>query len=67
MEELDLSLDLGVGNREKESDKETLLHEKSRCMLSQEVIDLEDSIDDDAENVYSLDLNVPTIECTGKG
>ncbi|XP_022996291.1 uncharacterized protein LOC111491562 isoform X1 [Cucurbita maxima] len=66
LEELDLSLDLGVGNREKESDKEILMHEKSRCMLSQEVIDLEDSIDDDAENVYSLDLNVPTIECTGK-
>lgn len=60
------SLDLEMGHREKESGKEILLHKKSHHMLSNEVIDLEDSIDEDAENVYSLDLNVPTIQCTGK-
>lgn len=65
MEELDLSLDLGMGHREKESDEEILLYKKSRPMLSEEVIDLEDS-DGDAENVYSLDLNVPATQCTGK-
>lgn len=67
MEELDLSLDLKIGNPKKENDKEILSYKKSRRMLSEEVIDLEDSVDGDAENVYSLDLNVPTIQPVGKG
>ncbi|KGN50224.1 uncharacterized protein LOC101221869 isoform X2 [Cucumis sativus] len=62
LEELDLSLDLKIGNPKKENDKEILSYKKSRRMLSEEVIDLEDSVDGDAENVYSLDLNVPTIQ-----
>lgn len=61
--ELDLSLDLKMGHPEKENADEILSNKKSRRMLSKEVIDLEDSIDGDAENVYSLDLNVPTIQC----
>lgn len=65
--ELDLSLDLKMGHPEKENADEILSNKKSRRMLSEEVIDLEDSIDGDAENVYSLDLNVPTIQCIGKG
>lgn len=56
-----------MGHPEKENADEILSNKKSRRMLSKEVIDLEDSIDGDAENVYSLDLNVPTIQCIGKG
>lgn len=67
MEELDLSLDLKIGNPKKEKDEEILSYKKSRPMLSEEVIDLEDSVDGDAENLYSLDLNVPTIQSIGKG
>lgn len=66
MEELDLSLDLGMGHRDKESVEEILSYKKSRA-LSGEVIDLEDSIDGDAENVFSLDLNAPTVQCTSNG
>uniref|UniRef100_A0A9I9CLN9 Uncharacterized protein n=1 Tax=Cucumis melo TaxID=3656 RepID=A0A9I9CLN9_CUCME len=62
LEELDLSLDLKIGNPKKEKDEEILSYKKSRPMLSEEVIDLEDSVDGDAENLYSLDLNVPTIQ-----
>lgn len=68
MEELELSLHVGVGHRNEESVEEILSYKKSR-VLSGEVIDLEDSIDGDAENenVSSLDLNAPTIQCTSNG
>ncbi|XP_038875422.1 uncharacterized protein LOC120067884 [Benincasa hispida] len=62
LEELDLSLDLKIGHPGKENDEEILPYKKSCRMLSEKVIDLEDSVDGDTENVYSFDLNVPIMQ-----